>query len=170
MKKKCSQKKTSPISINIEPGMIRKLSMEREAEVFNTAMAGVGMSGAFGMFATGMMLQGLLETARHILRTEWSLAHDSPEALAKWPDPPAAQLAELKATFATMYAQAKMTLGKQFQALWERHVAEANVCERNNLNNSKGKFYCYIVPKFNDDGTHDPVGEKDGPWAQSEKQ
>ena len=54
---------------------------------------------------------------------------------------------------------------KRFQQYYQESLESHNSCERNNLDNSKGTFYCYVLPKFNEDGTHEPWGEKDVPWG-----
>lgn len=30
---------------------------------------------------------------------------------------------------------------------------------------SQGRFYTRVVPSFNDDGTHEPLGPRDFPWG-----
>ena len=34
-----------------------------------------------------------------------------------------------------------------------------------NLDNSKGALFSWVLPKFHDDGTHEPWGPRDYPWA-----
>ena len=54
---------------------------------------------------------------------------------------------------------------KRFQQYYQESLESHNSCERNNLDNSDGGLYCYVLPKFNEDGTHEPWGEKDVPWG-----
>jgi hypothetical protein len=64
--------------------------------------------------------------------------------------------------------EARKTLGAAFNRLYETQRREHNEAARMNLNSSNGMLYCYVVPKFNDDGTHEPLGPRDFPWGQTQ--
>lgn len=55
-----------------------------------------------------------------------------------------------------------------FEDLLDDHRAKHNECARTNLDNSDGRLFCYVLPKFHDDGTHEPWGERDVPWNEAD--
>lgn len=52
-----------------------------------------------------------------------------------------------------------------FDAWYEQARESHNSCARTNLDNTEGTLYSYVLPKFNDDGTHEPWGPRDVPWG-----
>ena len=59
----------------------------------------------------------------------------------------------------------KEQFGEKFAIFYNEAFQTHNECERHNLDSSNGHLYCYVLPKFNPDGSHDPWGERDVPWA-----
>ena len=55
-------------------------------------------------------------------------------------------------------------LDAAFDKLLAENRASHNECERANLDSSDGSSWCFVLPKFHKDGTHEPLGEKDAPW------
>lgn len=43
-----------------------------------------------------------------------------------------------------------------------------NECARENLDNSDGFMYDFVLPVFHLDGIHEPWGERDVPWVRPE--
>jgi hypothetical protein len=54
-----------------------------------------------------------------------------------------------------------------FDELLEQYRASHNECARTNLDNSEGQLFCYVLPKFDADGSHGPWGPRDVPWAHT---
>lgn len=61
-------------------------------------------------------------------------------------------------------------LGKRLQGefddLYNKYKLEHNIYARENLDKTNGHIYCYVLPRFNKDGTHQMWGENDVPWNQ----
>lgn len=55
--------------------------------------------------------------------------------------------------------------GKVLEHLPACGPAEHNECARANLDATQGKCYTCVLPDFNADGTHGPVGPQDVPWG-----
>ena len=55
--------------------------------------------------------------------------------------------------------------GEAFEPLYDSSRASHNSCARTNLDNSDGVLFSYVLPKFNEDGTHEPWGKRDVPWG-----
>lgn len=108
-------------------------------------------------FMAGVAVQHLFELEQQIIRNE----------ISKKPDPyetPEESIAE----YVEHRAEMKEALGEKFEAIYNEAKATHNECERANLDNSKGLLFCFVLPKFNDDGTHEPIGPRDFPWAQKD--
>lgn len=104
----------------------------------------------------------LIEKEKEIIRDEWLDQQGLPNIYRK-------PLAELQQEYAEMRQEIRKGCGERFDALYERNKASHNECARANLDNCEGRIYSYVLPKFNEDGTHEPWGEKDVPWAHNTK-
>lgn len=129
--------------------------------MLNSAIGG-GMGDLFGM---GSMIQSLaayavVQAAEKILRIEDAIRLN-PEHKLRLDD----DLRVVREHFTQTLADARRSLGPDFDRLYEESRREHNDCARSNLKHSKGTMYTYVVPRFNDDGTHDPVGPRDFPWG-----
>lgn len=155
------RKTTQPISINVAPGGIRRASMDAESQVFDMFLS--AHQSGFEGFAAEMILQSVIQSAVHILRTEWYLAfHEGVEEhRERW----RAELAEYLEVFSRQFRTAMDALGAGFGDAWDVAVAEHNDCSRQNI---EGGAYAYVIPRFNEDGSHEPVGPKDGPYLARE--
>lgn len=165
-------KASKPIHINLPTNaasLIKDYAQKQEDAVLDQmlSMAGgmpgmpPGMGGIFGEiggFANAMVCQSLLKREEGIIRAEWyeSRGVNSIESSAEAID-----------RYVVARAKAEKQLGKEaLEAQLAQARAEHNECARINLNNSNGMLYCYVLPDFNPDGTHGPVGPKDIPWNQ----
>jgi hypothetical protein len=63
-----------------------------------------------------------------------------------------------------MRAKAEEVMGEAFAAQYEQSRGTHNQCARSNLGDS-GVLFCFVLPKFNMDGTHEPWGSRDVPWG-----
>lgn len=59
---------------------------------------------------------------------------------------------------------AEERLPKSFLKVYEPQKESHNSCSRSNLDNSGGSLGCYVIPKFNKDGSHEEMDPHDGPW------
>lgn len=137
------------------------LANERALSGMLNAAVGGGMGDLFGM---GAMIQSLaayavVQSAEKILRIEDAIRLN-PEHKTLSDD-----LCVVREHFTATLVDARRSLGPDFDRLYEESRREHNDCARANLNCSKGTMYTYVVPRFNDDGTHDPVGPRDFPWG-----
>lgn len=108
-----------------------------------------------GPFPSIIAGQHLLELEKGIIREEYRLSKGLP------PDPYTNLTAE-RAHYSKL--RAKLVDAGLLQ-IYEQNKAENNASERQNLDNSNGTIYCYVLPTFYPDGTHEPWGERDVPWA-----
>ena len=108
-------------------------------------------------FMLQMALTGLILIEENIIRAEHHLLLKG-EPMS-YHDP-------VKATqrYVNIRQAARDVLGDQLDDLLRQARGNSNECARTNLDNSKGSLYCYVIPEFHDDGTHDPWGERDVPW------
>lgn len=111
----------------------------------------------FQQFSAMMAFQSLIRLEEDIVREEWERSMGDDDGLT--------DLEEERKKYADMRSRLKSKV-ENFEEALAQARASHNECERANLDNSKGHLFCFVLPKFNDDGTHDPVGERDVPWAQ----
>lgn len=113
----------------------------------------------FGTFKAKMAVQYLLEAEEEIIQAEWDLARGKPD--------PYTNLDEARQQYASMRKKARQSLGNRFKELMARIKQSHNSCARANLDNSDGHLFAFVLPEFHDDGSHEPVGERDVPWNNS---
>jgi hypothetical protein len=102
---------------------------------------------------------GLIDLETNIIRTEFYLAHNEPNAVTNQ-----SRVDGYKAEYQKLYKQLKKEFGKRFVKIYNETKQDENSCARLNLDNSSGRLNSYVLPKFNSDGTHEPWGERDVPW------
>jgi len=111
-------------------------------------------------FATQMAFTSLVQQEESIIRMEWNERQgdkDRFRTLQQEIDRYVDMRRRLKAEAASP---------EVFDA-WYREAREShNSCARANLDNTDGRIYSYVLPEFNDDGTHEPWGPRDVPWGQ----
>lgn len=154
MAKKKSVK--APITIDADPMAIVKMSKQRESAVMDEFVNAIG-NPMFGGFAAQMAVQSLIMKERAIIQAEYYKQECGKESFGF---DPVNDVAE----YVKMRADIKAKLGADFDKYYDSQRATDAKCARANLDNSNGKMYCYVLPRFNDDGTHDPWGPKDIPW------
>lgn len=147
-----------PITINIDPEMLIQHSRDREDNFLDQmlSMAGTGSHGfdSLGIpdFGAAMAIESLVKQEEMILRMEYPSVHPKHHA-------------EEMARYVTMRQKIEKTLGASFNQHYERGRESHNKCARLNLDSHKGFVYTWVLPKFNADGTHDPVGDRDFPFG-----
>jgi len=112
-----------------------------------------GMGNFMGMMAFTM----LVSEEENIIRDEVHKAQTGNDSYLS-------DLPEARKRYAEMRQQLKDQFGEQFEAQYQAARKDHNGCARANLDNSDGHLFCYVVPEFHEDGTHEPWGERDIPW------
>ena len=107
-----------------------------------------------------MAVHDLIETEEDIIREEWNISRGKPN--------PYEDIKRATARYVTRRAELKKL--PFFDKAYEDSKKSHNESARINLDNSKGRLYSYFLPRFNDDGSHDPWGDKDVPWGQERGQ
>lgn len=110
--------------------------------------------GSLDQFAVMMATQMLLDVEEEIIRAEHKLSLGTKDLYT--------DLEEEKVKYADMRRALE---DKGLHEAYEQAKSNHNECERHNLDNSKGTLYCYVLPVFHLDGTHEPWGERDVPWG-----
>jgi hypothetical protein len=145
--------------------VIRDIQYTNEDRVctdLNKAVSmGMSLGGGPDDFMRQMVAFLAYKAAEHVLRIEDG-ARRNPNG-----DPArhAKDVDLAKNQYVKALLNAKNTLGTDFDRLYEMVRQENNENSRVCLEQSNGMMYYYVVPKFNDDGTHDPLGPRDFPWA-----
>jgi len=117
-----------------------------------------GMSdGIMGLMA-GVAMTGLLKIEEEIIRGEW-------EPNDKYHDPEGT-----KTRYVALRQDLKSQFGDQFDSIYAQTKASNNSCARTNLDNSDRHMFCFVLPEFYDDGTHEPWVENDVPRRHSERE
>ena len=109
-------------------------------------------------FAGSLLAHFVVKAAVHVLLME----HDSAGAVTK-------DVLRARDQYTKALMKGCEVLGSKFDALYTAKIAEHNAGARMTLDQSNGttrSITAYIVPAFEADGTHPPIGPKDFPWAQ----
>lgn len=172
------RRKTAPavIEITTPPGVelhdvIRDLHLAHERTAYDGLNAmvrgGVGGMDPFGMggmgdFMRGMVAYTVVKAAEQVLRIEDGERRcpANAEIIRKDVD-------LVRKQYTRTLTEARKTLGADFDRLYETSVKEHNESARLCLDDSKGMAFYFVIPKFNDDGTHEPLGPRDFPWGQT---
>jgi len=153
-------------NINHGHNTIRDFHYENEDRAYaglNEAVAmGMSLGGGPDDFMRQTVAYTVYKAAEHVLRIEdHARLNPQVDSVALAEDVSIAKNQYVKALTA-----ARKTLGADFDLLYEKARLEGNECTRLNLDSHNGILYCYVVPKFYDDGTHEPLGPRDFPWGQ----
>lgn len=105
----------------------------------------------------GMVFYKLIEHEENIIRAEWGLSIGRPD--------PYDNLDEERAEYVAQRAKLK-ALVTNFDEWYESSRQTHNDCARANLGDH-GTLFAFVLPKFNEDGTHEPWGTRDVPWART---
>lgn len=128
-------------------------SMTRAAKGFDP-MPGEFNGENFQDFSLSMAVHQLIEAEEEIIRHEWGTTVGRID--------PFATLAETVAEYVEM--RTELEEAPQFLAVYEEAHASHNNRERTILDNSDGRLFGFVLPKFNADGSHEPWGSRDVPW------
>jgi len=110
-------------------------------------------------FAARMAFSLLIDQEETIIRTEWEKGRGE-----DWLE---TSLENERGIYVGMRAKLKASVAnfdEFYQSVRESH----NECARKNLGDH-GLLFCFVLPKFNEDGTHEPWGERDVPWGNKPK-
>ena len=109
-------------------------------------------------FSPMIAVQSLLEVEEEIIQAEHKLSLGQKDLYT--------DLEEERVRYVEMR---KAIEDKGLHEAYESGKQTHNSCARSNLDNSNGFLFCFVLPKFNLDGTHEPWGERDVPWARVDK-
>jgi hypothetical protein len=109
-------------------------------------------------FSTMIAVQSLIEVEEEIIQAEHKLSLGQKDLYT-----------DLEEETARYVGMRKEIEDKGLHEAYERGKLTHNECARSNLDNSNGFLFCFVLPKFNTDGTHEPWGERDVPWSRVDK-
>jgi len=122
---------------------------------------GEAMGMNFQQFTASMAIHALIEQEETIIRGEWNKSIGEDDSVIPFePEKERALYVEMRN---------KVRVIENWEQWYDEQKKTHNECERANLDNSNGHLYCWVLPKFNDDGTHEPWGERDVPWGHKPK-
>lgn len=110
-------------------------------------------------FATQMLFTQLVQQEESIIRMEWSREQGGKDQF-RTHQQEIDRYVEMRRKI-----KAECESPEVFEAWYENARESHNSCARTNLDNTEGTIYSYVLPKFNDDGTHNPWGPRDVPWG-----
>lgn len=141
--------------------LIRNLAQQQQDDMFAgmiNMVVGINLPG-MGDFASTMICQDLLEREKTVVAAKWYETCGMNTILSA---------EEATKRYVEARIQAEKKLGKKnLVSALDKARFEHNECARANLDSSNGMLFCYVLPNFNSDGTHGPVGPKDVPWNQT---
>jgi len=149
--------KGQAVKLKIDSDDIVKGCRQQEDRAFGFFLEGTNDEGMGGLSAM-LAVESLVQQEARILSLEM------PEGGYFGKE----QLPEEIRRYAKMRQEAKEALGKDFEKFYEEGRQSHNDCARTNLDQSDGHMYDYVLPKFNDDGSHEPPGPRDIPWSVKE--
>jgi len=155
----------APVVVNADMNLVAKTIQDcayaqedNAREMLAGLFSNPGMAAMMGPpgFAESLVAFTVYKAATHVLRIE--------DGARLYPGNPTNDVDRAKLQYQKAVASARKSLGADFDRLYEECRVENNKSARLCLDRSKGKMYYHVVPKFNDDGTHDPLGPRDWPW------
>ena len=158
--------KPSPVVVNADMNLVAKTIQDyayaqedHARDMLAALFSNPGMAAMIGPpgYAESLVAFTTYKAASHVLKIE--------DNARRYPHNPTNDVERAKLQYRKALASARKSLGANFDRLYEESRVENNKSARLCLDQSKGKMYYYVVPKFNDDGTHDPLGPKDFPWG-----
>ena len=133
------------------------MTIKQNTDMFNAvAETGLDDGSPFGLM---MAVQRIIQLEEEIIRIEYNKQQGKED--------PYEDVRDSIETYRRLRKKAEESLA-DFPEDYENSRRVHNECARNNLDNSKGFLACYVLPKFNPDGTHEPWGEKDVPWGRKD--
>lgn len=162
------KKTPAPVVVNASMDLVAKTIQDcayaqedRALNMIAGLFSNPGMAAAMGPpgFAESLVAFTVYKAAEHVLRIE--------DGARLYPGNPTNDVDRAKLQYRKALASARKSLGANFDRLYEECRVKNNKSARKLLDQSNGKMYYHVVPKFNDDGTHDPLGPHDWPWDQT---
>lgn len=135
----------------------REMSLALADAPFHNPPLGTINGRNFNDFAVQLSMHELTELEETVVQLETGHLRDDLESMD-----------EVKVRYVELRAELEKKLGDRFQAAYDSAKASHNECARINLDNSDGRLFCFVLPRFNPDGTHDPVGPRDIPWNRKD--
>jgi len=111
----------------------------------------------FGSFSDMMAIGYIVDLEEDIIRMEWNKSVGKKDEYDDY-DGKVKEYVEYR-------KKAKEKYKDKFEELVMNSKKTHNECARSNLDNSNGKMFCFVLPLFKDDGTHEQLGKKDMPWS-----
>lgn len=129
----------------------------KQSEELCSELAGlISSEGGFEDPVSGVVVSIMVELEESIMRWE---VHGGDEYET---------LESLKERYTRMRADLTSKLGDEFEETYAAVKGAHNECARANLESSDGFLACYVLPKFNPDGTHEAWGDRDFPWGRDD--
>ena len=157
MKKTASKKtlknKAKPSVLNITPRAFVDECNKRDDGFVGGMLEGINLGGEMGGLAAMLGIESLIQQEERILMLE----------------PDHEELPNEIQRYVEMRKKIKAALGQKFEEIYQQARKTHNECACANLISSKGTIYSYVLPKFNDDGSHEPLGSRDFPWNQKKE-
>ena len=134
-----------------------------EMEIFEGCLKSVsetmsilGATKPEAMFEAQMAAHSVVSREEEMIQLEWDDSRGKPDPYVSLPD--------ARQEYAEMRRKGQEAIGDAFDGLIVQQRTSHNSCARANLDNTDGSSFSFVLPEFNDDGTHPPVGERDVPW------
>ena len=109
-------------------------------------------------FMAQMAFHGLIEKEESIIHTKWNIERGVKD--------PYDDLDRDVREYVEMRVKLSEAFPEQFDERYQQQKDTHNECARANLGDT-GVLFSFVLPKFNDDGTHEPWGDRDVPWGTS---
>lgn len=105
-----------------------------------------------------MAVFSLIDLEKHIILIEHYLSNNPPNEVSNQK-----RVNSYKQQYRELISKVKALLGEQFQTIYDTIKRINNEDARETIDSG---FYDYVLPAFNDDGSHEPWGEKDVPRSR----
>jgi hypothetical protein len=125
-------------------------------DTVRNTMEVLGATKPGAMFESQMAIQFLIDREEEMVQAEWDESCNKPD--------PYTDLPSAKQEYADKRRKAREVIGDAFDEMLARQRATHNSCARANLDNSEGRLFSFVLPEFDDDGSHAPMGPRDTPW------
>lgn len=163
-KRKSKKTPPAPFTLNVTTQDIIQASEAQHDNLSAALLGALGAGDAMGGFAAMLALESLIHLEEEILKFE---LHELNEGYPVMKDPTV--LPRSRQRYTKLRAQLEQQLGADFGAQYATARAGHNECARANLDSTNGGIYTVVLPLFNQDGTHDPLGPKDFAWSVYKK-
>jgi hypothetical protein len=144
----------NPIPLDFEKNIVDQ-NMQQSEDIFFFALEEAIKDSLVSSFAALTVFGLLLEQENLIISSDWKASKGQPDVYYD------------KELEKQRYANMREALEKveNWKTYYDEHKLSHNNCERENLDNSDGELYAFVLPEFHSDGTYEPWGDKDVPWG-----